>query len=98
MIKREDIDKLAALARLRLSEEEKETFFQEIDSILSYVAQVQKVSLETKEELAPHLSNVLRKDVESHPPAFFTESLLAQAPELRNNFIKVKRILGSLEP
>ena len=63
MIKPEDIDHLATLARIDLSPEEKEEFPKQFEGILAYVGEVSKVT--TKEDAVPRvgaLRNVMRPD------------------------------------
>jgi aspartyl-tRNA(Asn)/glutamyl-tRNA(Gln) amidotransferase subunit C len=66
MISKEEIDNLAQLARLELSDAEKESLGKDISSILEYVGQVSAVSIDADAATKvpanqPH--NVLRKDV-----------------------------------
>lgn len=94
MIEVKDIEKLAALARIALSESEKETLRREVDSILDYVGEVQKVSsgLDT-ERKAGEIRNVMRPDENPHESGAFTEDLLNSAPAREGNYFKVKKIL-----
>ena len=92
MISKEEVEKLASLSRLALTEEEKAQFQGEIDAILGFVGKVKEAA-----EAAPrpqHASiNVLREDIVVHKRGEFTEKLLKAAPEREGDFIKVKRIL-----
>ena len=93
MLSPKDIDNLAALARLEIPVEEKETLRKEVDSILGYVGEIQKLSgVEVKKE-AGEIHNVFREDKDPHLPGEFTEDLLAEAPRRQDNFVKVKKIL-----
>lgn len=91
----EDVLKLARLARLQLSEEEIESFRDEISAILAYVEQLQQVNLDGVEPTSQvtGLTNVTRDDSEvaygSTP-----EELLKNAPATENGLIKVKRMLS----
>jgi aspartyl/glutamyl-tRNA(Asn/Gln) amidotransferase C subunit len=51
MLEIKDIEKLAKLARIELTDEEKEKLLKEVDPILGYVAQLKEVS--SKVESAP---------------------------------------------
>jgi aspartyl-tRNA(Asn)/glutamyl-tRNA(Gln) amidotransferase subunit C len=93
-LSREDVLKLARLARLKLSDEEIERFQSEISAILGYVEQLQNVDLEGVEPTyqVTGLKDVTRPDeVKDYgtPP----EELLKNAPATEDGHIKVKRML-----
>jgi aspartyl-tRNA(Asn)/glutamyl-tRNA(Gln) amidotransferase subunit C len=94
-LKRDDILKLASLARLDLTEEEIEEFTGELSEILQYVEQLQSVDVDA---LAPTnqvtgLTNVTRKD-EVIDYGYEPKELLKNVPSVQDDLIKVKRILG----
>jgi aspartyl-tRNA(Asn)/glutamyl-tRNA(Gln) amidotransferase subunit C len=93
MISREDIDKLATLARIQISDSEKESLRTDIDSILAYVGQVQNLQVEAGKNV-PALHNVMRDDVVTHTSGEYTEDLLRLAPSREGQYVKVKKILG----
>lgn len=89
----EDVEYAARLARLRLSDEEKEEFTGQLDDILTYMDQLNKVDT-TEVEPTSHvisITNVLRNDEvrESLP----REPSLRNAPEAARGFYKVPRII-----
>ena len=93
-----DIEKLAKLARIELTDAEKVTFARDLENILHYVDQIKEVTTDTAgdgpAELGP-VYNVLREDevTAGHDGSQFTEKILAQAPETQDGFVKVKKIL-----
>lgn len=96
MIERSDIEKLAKLARIKLTEEEAEALRADIDPILGYVSELSSIETPTAdiphpEELA--VLNVLREDNSPHERGAYTEALLAQAPGREGSHLKVKKIL-----
>lgn len=98
MIERKDIEKLATLSRIKLSEGEKDLFVKEIDSILGYVKQIQEVtdtavSYEKSPTHYPH-RNVLREDVDNRDIVDDTSVIVGLAPASQENYVKVKKILG----
>ncbi|MHB1316485.1 MAG: Asp-tRNA(Asn)/Glu-tRNA(Gln) amidotransferase subunit GatC [Minisyncoccota bacterium] len=93
MIEKKDIEKLALLARIEVSEEEKEALAKSIESILGYVGQVTSVS-EKAGTTTPVLVNVMRDDEVLNTPGEFTEALLSNAPHRDGNYLEVKKILG----
>lgn len=93
MIEKKDIEKLALLARMEVSEKEKEALASSIESILGYVGQVTSVS-ETAEQTLPPLRNVMREDEVRHVSGEYTEVLLSNAPTRNGNYVEVKKILN----
>jgi aspartyl-tRNA(Asn)/glutamyl-tRNA(Gln) amidotransferase subunit C len=87
-----DIENLANLSRIKLTDEEKEKMTSEIESILAYVGQVQNLKAEDIEKNYI-LENVMRDDVTLNKPGEFTEKLLSLAPQREGNYFKVKKIL-----
>ncbi len=92
MISKKDIQDLANLARIDISETEAESLTTEIDSILSYVSQVQNISSDSAMDNLV-LKNVMRDDVVTNTGGEFTETLLSLAPRREGNYLKVKKIL-----
>jgi aspartyl-tRNA(Asn)/glutamyl-tRNA(Gln) amidotransferase subunit C len=91
---REDVLKLAALSRLRLTDDEIERLQVELSQILSYVQILDKVDTT---ELEPTyqvsgLKSVYRKD-ELKDYGYKAPDLLKNAPEIQDGHFKVKRIL-----
>lgn len=95
-VTKDEVKKLAELARIELTEQEVVKMQGEIESILSYVDTIQKVKLPETPEASVYLDieNVMREDGEPHAPGIFTEMILAQAPKTEGRYIQVKKILG----
>ena len=93
MIEIGDIEKLAKLSRIKLSEAEKESLRKEMDSILGYVAEIQSVSIKALDFEKPDHRNVFRNDSEPHESGVYTEKLLGEAPRRDRKYLKVKKIL-----
>jgi aspartyl-tRNA(Asn)/glutamyl-tRNA(Gln) amidotransferase subunit C len=98
MISPEDVQKLAALARIQLTHDEEVSLAKDMENILDFVAQIQSVSGSedgvigsTKEKVR----NVLREDLHPHQSGIHTEAILHEAPQREGDYIKVKKILGS---
>ncbi|MFQ5661812.1 MAG: Asp-tRNA(Asn)/Glu-tRNA(Gln) amidotransferase subunit GatC [Candidatus Paceibacteria bacterium] len=90
-----EIEKLGNLARIKLSGKEKKGLKTDIESILSYVSEVQKVSSDVSDK-RPNSSgfvNVMREDEKPHKSSIYTEKILNEAPNRKENYIKVKKIL-----
>ncbi len=98
MISKEDVKKLATLARIKLTPEEEGSLAADMENILGYVKQIQEVSAAqdsgaTKKQGHPAAKNVLRADGEPHKSGEYTEDLLAAAPARQGQYVKVKKIL-----
>ncbi len=91
---REDVLKLARLARLHLSDDEVNRFADEISAILGYVEQLGDVDVVGVEPTyqVTGLTNVTRPDeVDSYGQN--SEELLKNRPAKEGAYIKVKRML-----
>ncbi|HLS90460.1 MAG TPA: Asp-tRNA(Asn)/Glu-tRNA(Gln) amidotransferase subunit GatC [Limnochordia bacterium] len=93
IIERKDVEHIARLARLALSEEEKELIQRQLETILEYAAILNEVDTEGVEPSAHvvALTNVLRPD--ERRPSMPKEKALANAPEARDGYFYVPRIL-----
>ncbi|MFA6006824.1 MAG: Asp-tRNA(Asn)/Glu-tRNA(Gln) amidotransferase subunit GatC [Candidatus Paceibacterota bacterium] len=93
MLTIDDINNLARLARIEISEDEKAKLQKDMESILGYVSQI--TSLATKEEGATpntDLINVMREDVATHESGEYKDAILANAPKREGDYFSVKPI------
>ncbi len=92
---REDVLKLARLAKLDLDEPEVEKLRAEMSDILQFVEQLQDADVEGLEPThqVTGLINVTRPD-KVIDYGYKAEKLLENVPELKDHQIKVKRMLG----
>ena len=92
-ISKQDVEKVAKLARLQLSEAELERFTGQLGAILEYVEKMNKLNTDNIEPLAHCLpvSNVFRTDEVKE--SLGTEKTLANAPQRDGEFFKVPKIL-----
>ncbi|MDD5131849.1 MAG: Asp-tRNA(Asn)/Glu-tRNA(Gln) amidotransferase subunit GatC [bacterium] len=92
-ITKKEVEYVARLARLALSEQEKEKMTAQLDSILQYVDTLNK--LDTKDvEPTSHvlpLNNVWREDMIR--PSTPQSEILANAPDQAEGFYKVKKVI-----
>ncbi len=93
-IGRDDVARLADLARIQLTDEEIDRFAGEFDSIMDAVASVSEVASEdvpaTSHPIA--MTNVFREDVVE--TTLTQEQALAGAPEAQDGRFAVPQILG----
>lgn len=92
---RDDVLKLARLARLDLTDAEIEQYSQELTEILQYVEQLQDVDVDGLEPTAQvsGLTNVMRKD-EVVDYGYAPKELLKNVPDTQDDYIKVQRMVG----
>lgn len=92
---RDDVLKLARLARLELSDQEVELFRTQLSDILQYVEQLKKVDTEGLGPTAQvsGLKNVMRED-EVVDYGVSHEELLRLAPKSQDGHIKVNRMIN----
>jgi aspartyl-tRNA(Asn)/glutamyl-tRNA(Gln) amidotransferase subunit C len=92
-ISKEEVRKVAKLARLQPSEAEVEEFTRQLGAILEYVEKMNELNTEGVEPLAHCLpvSNVFRDDEVKE--SLGTEKTLANAPQRDGEFFKVPKIL-----
>lgn len=92
---REDVLKLARLARLALTDDEIEEFRTELEKILDYVTMLQDVDASGLQPTTQvtGLKNVMRAD-EVRDYGVSREDLLNLVPHRQDNDIKVQRMIG----
>ena len=93
MLEGKDIEKLASLARIAITPEERDAFLTEIEPILGYVAQIKEITAQVKDKQLGLTKNVLREDIHPHESGLYTKDILLQAPDREGDYIKVKKIL-----
>ena len=88
-----DIEKVAKLARLTLSEEEKRRFESQLDQILAHIEQLNRVDT-TGVEPTSHaipIHNAFRED--EIKPSFPKDEVMGIAPAEEDGHFKVPRII-----
>lgn len=93
----EELKHLANLARLDLSVEELEKYSKEMSEILGYVEKISEVAIDDDSGRLENagVRNVMREDDEPHETGLYTDDLLREAPETKDGFVKVKKILNN---
>ena len=93
MLSKKEIEHIAMLARLSLTEEEKELFGTQLSSILDYMEKLNELDTEHIEPTSHvlSLSNILREDTprDSIP----REDALSNAPDRTDKFYRVPKII-----
>ncbi|MDE2037760.1 MAG: Asp-tRNA(Asn)/Glu-tRNA(Gln) amidotransferase subunit GatC [Patescibacteria group bacterium] len=95
MITAAELEHLAALARISLTDGDKESLAKEFDAILGYVDQLKKADAALDAEgRVGTVKNVARPDEARPVSAESRERLLAEAPDREGDFIAVKKIIA----
>ena len=92
-INQENVERVAKLARLEVTENEKQTFARQLSSVLTYIEALKEIDTTGVEPTATVLPthNVFREDiVRSSLPV---EQALANAPDHVEGFFRVPRII-----
>jgi aspartyl-tRNA(Asn)/glutamyl-tRNA(Gln) amidotransferase subunit C len=92
-LNREDVTRVAQLARLRFLPEELDQLIIELQSILEYMDKLGKLDTSEIEPFtqAVYSSNAFRDDLVTNDPN--TDAILANAPATAKTFFKVPKII-----
>ncbi|MBP3924860.1 Asp-tRNA(Asn)/Glu-tRNA(Gln) amidotransferase subunit GatC [bacterium] len=92
MITIKDVEHVAKLARLELTEDEKELYTKQLGDVLKYVDQMNEVDTSDVKPMAQVIDfvNVMREDEVIHDIS--KEELMKNAPEEENGFFRVPKI------
>lgn len=93
MITREDVEHISWLASIKISDDEKDKFVDQFNSILDYFHQLDEVDTEGIEPTyrVVDLANVFRDDVACK--SLTQEEALKNAPRRENGYFKSPRIV-----
>jgi aspartyl-tRNA(Asn)/glutamyl-tRNA(Gln) amidotransferase subunit C len=92
-VTKKDLENVAVLSRLRVPEDEQETYIQQMDAILTYMDNLAEVDTENVKPTtyALPMSNVFRED--EVKPSLPREAALSNAPLQENGYFKVPKVL-----
>ena len=92
MITIKDVEHVAQLARLELTEEEKELYTKQLGDVLKYVEQMNEVDTSNVKPMSHAIDfvNVMREDKVVYEQT--KEQLMMNAPDEENGFFKVPKI------
>lgn len=95
MIARDDVKKLADLARLELSDSELDRYAHDLEQILGYVEQLRDVDVTGVEPTSQvtGLMNVLREDIPNDELPVTGDELGQFAPAIRDGYLLVPQVL-----
>jgi aspartyl-tRNA(Asn)/glutamyl-tRNA(Gln) amidotransferase subunit C len=89
-----DVEHIAKLSRLEITEVEKEKYMHQLNDILRYVEKLNELDTTNVEPLAQvnDLQNVFREDIVR--PSIPVEEALKNAPAKVDTFFKVPKVIG----
>lgn len=93
-VTRKDVEYIAALAKLKFSESELDSFTGELNQILSYVEKLNELDTTNVEPLSypVEVAEALRED--KLMPSVSTEEALKNAPDATEEFFKVPKVIN----
>ncbi len=99
-MKREDVEHVAHLARIQLSEEELQTFGAQLESILGYMEKLGELNTDDVEPMpyAVDVKNAYRDNPDHSPLP--RDAALKNAPQLdpEGKFFAVPKVIGEISP
>ena len=94
MIKKKEVEHIAKLARLGLTEKEREKMQKELSSVLDYIEKLKEVDI-SKVKPTSHsikVENVIRNDEARTLKPEVRRKIIEQVPETKAGYLKVKSI------
>ena len=92
-----DIRTLAALSRIRVSDDEVARLETELGDILHFVEVVQQVELGDVGATQSAHRNIMREDTDAIEPGTYTDALLDAAPKRTGEHLEVKQVLSHVK-
>lgn len=94
-VSKKEVEHIAALARLGLTEKEKKLYTEQFNIILEYIHRLNELKLNEIEPTAhvQQLKNVLREDCARNSPKELLHKVLKEAPEQENGYFLVPAVI-----
>ncbi len=90
-----EVEHIASLARIELTEDEKEKFSKQLSDVLEYIEQLQEIDTSKFEPVAQvtGLVNVMRKDAAKTCDEGTRKGIISSFPEEKDGYIKVRQVM-----
>ena len=93
-----DVENLAEMSKIELSEEEKAKILSDMDGILDYVKQIEGVEIpedlfSNPENVEYKQRNIWREDDSERGAEFSADLIKGQFPDKDGDYVKVKKVL-----
>lgn len=95
MLLKDEVKSIAGLARIGIEDKELEDYQKNLSAILDYFKELEELDTEKVEPIG-HITgrdNVSRKDEKGETVKKERENILNNAPERKDNYVKVKSVL-----
>jgi len=89
-----DVERIATLARLALTDEEKSLYSRQLTRILDYARQVAELDTRDVPPTASVLDNVQFERPDISRPSLDRQAALSNAPDTASGLFRVPRVLG----
>jgi aspartyl-tRNA(Asn)/glutamyl-tRNA(Gln) amidotransferase subunit C len=89
----EEVRHVAALARLKLSDEELELYRTQLASVLEHIARLQRIDVEGVEPLAHPHDLTARLEADEVAPSMPRQRVLEIAPAVEETYLAVPKVL-----
>lgn len=92
-IDKDQVENIAKLSRIRLTELEREMFVHQLNNILFYIEKLNKLDTENVAPMAytSNVSNIFRED--KLKPSISLQDALINAPATKSGFFKVPKVI-----
>ncbi|MFA6096480.1 MAG: Asp-tRNA(Asn)/Glu-tRNA(Gln) amidotransferase subunit GatC [Candidatus Paceibacterota bacterium] len=91
----EEVEHIAELARIELSEAEKKEFAGQLSDVLGYIDQLKEVNTDNVEPVSQvtGLVNVTREDIVKDSDEKMRQGIVNNFPDREGEYVKVKQVL-----
>ncbi len=93
-LSRADVEHIANLARLHLTEEEKERYREQLSNILDHISKLQELDTSAVQPMSSVVVEQARLREDEPGPAMPREDLLSDAPDVADDQFRVPPVLG----
>jgi aspartyl-tRNA(Asn)/glutamyl-tRNA(Gln) amidotransferase subunit C len=90
---KQDIERLAELARIEISEAEKTSLLDDMNAIVGYISEIESVSVDVVNSPDTN-SNITRSDEVTNAPGMYSDAILDNAPKRNKQYIEVRQVLS----
>jgi aspartyl-tRNA(Asn)/glutamyl-tRNA(Gln) amidotransferase subunit C len=94
-LSREDVEHIALLARLHLTDEEKERYREQLSNILDHFTKLQELDTKNVQPMSSVVVEQSRLRPDEAGPAMEREDLLRNAPDAKENQFRVPPVLDT---
>ena len=93
-LSRADVEHIANLARLHLTEEEKERYREQLSNILDHISKLQELDTSNVQPMSSVVVQQSRLRQDEPGPAMPRDDLLSDAPDVADDQFRVPPVLG----